>query len=856
MKKTLTTSLFGLLIAILITSCATEPVATPQNNRWDTKHIPSEQFLLQRSYPDKQFDLRAYTRALEQARDQQSSGDRGIDAEWTVQGPGNIGGRVTSIAVHPTNENIIYAGFADGGVFKTTDGGNSWLPIFDDQLFLAIGTIVLDPVDPNTVYVGTGDPNISGLPSIGDGLYKSTDGGTNWTHLGLEAQRIISKVAIDPTDTDVLYVACMGLPFGPTPDRGVYKSTDGGQNWDQILYLSDTTGVIDMMMNPENPQVLYAAGWDRIRNNSRSLTSGKGARIYRTTDGGENWVKLENGLPGGEQSRIGLAMSGLNPEVVFAMVVNSNFNLEGIYKSTDSGDNWSAIPTDEYANNLDGGALGGFGWYFGKLRVNPKDDNDIYLLGIDLWRTTDNGNFWDQAAPQWWTYEVHADKHDLLFTVGGNLILGTDGGVYKSTDNADTWVDIENIPTTQFYRVGYNPHEPDFYYGGAQDNGTTGGNANDINAWPRIYGGDGFQPAFDPIDPMKMYAETQNGGLVFSVDGGYDWRFGQEGLSGDRRNWDMPYIISPHSNQVLYTGTYRAYRGATGADTLVWNVISDDLTEGTDDRYHTITTLDESPVLQGLLYYGAVDGYVNRRDPETGVWSSIAAGLPQRYVTDIKASPDFQDGVYITHSGYKDNDYIPHIHRSSDRGQNWEDISGDLPELAVNDIYILPNNQDSVLFAATDGGVYASLNRGQNWSRLGTGMPFIPVFDLELNVARNELIAGTFARSIMTFPLDSLGVSSDIMVAVNPVPLPARTFVKLSPNPTTDQIQIRYTNIEPGRNSAIAILDAAGKLVASRNNIQGREVTESFDVSSLPAGTYWVKVKMRHQVRTEAFVKG
>lgn len=850
-----------LLLGIGYLSFSSSSTAPEINDRLDAKYEPAEHFLLSRSYPDDFFDVDAYVDARKQAAYAANwRNGAGFDAEWTVQGPGNIGGRSNTVALHPSNEDIMYAGFADGGVFKTEDGGLNWAPIFDEQPFLAIGDIVVDPSNPETVYVGTGDPNISGLPSIGNGLYRSIDGGDNWTYIGLEETRIISKIELHPTNPDIIYVSAMGLPFQPNSDRGVYKTIDGGDTWDQVLYLSDTTGVIDMLINPQDPDVLYAAGWDRIRNSGRSLLLGEGGRIHKSVDGGATWTMLQNGLPSGDMSRIGLAMSGQNPDVVYAMFVHlqGGYQLEGIYKSENAGANWSPVPTD-YATGLSDNALGGFGWYFGKLRVNPNNDDDLFLLGIDLWRTQNSGLTWELAAPEWWEYEVHADKHDLVFAPSGDIVIATDGGLYRTSDDAQNWEDIEDIATTQFYRVAHNPHTPAFYYGGAQDNGTTGGNKEDINQWPRIFGGDGFQPNFDPENPNVFYAETQNGGIYVTFDGGYYFQNGTIGIDpDDRQNWDMPYLISPHSRSTLYTGTDKVYAGISidSFAILEWEAISEELTVQPSGRNRNISALDESPVVEGRLYAGTANGYVHTQNPTTGAWINITAGLPERYVTDIKASPTFGDHVFVSHSGYRDNINIPHVHLSKDAGATWEDISSDLPQLAVNAIYILPNNMDSVIFAATDGGVYGTKNGGNSWARLGSNMPSIPVFDLDLNPDRNELVAGTFARSIMTFPLDSIGVSSEMTTSTSSEPsLAFRDRIKISPNPARDFIEVSYFNIEPGKASEIVVIDATGRLVLSRRGINTREVRETFDISSLPSGNYFVKVKVRHDIMSSQFIK-
>jgi photosystem II stability/assembly factor-like uncharacterized protein len=846
-----------LAYSFLLLSC-NEKANIPVNdiNRIAQKHEPSDEFFLQRAYPDGKFSIKAYTQGLKSAQQiVQTRSANGFDEEWITQGPGNIGARVNTVVANPLNEQVMYAGFSEGGVFKTMDGGNNWFPIFDQQTLLSIGDIVLDPNDPDIVYVGTGDVNISGYPFIGDGLYRSTDGGDNWENLGLSEERIISKIAIDPTNTSRIFTACMGLPFERNNQRGLYRSIDNGDNWEQVLFLSDSTGVIDVIINPENPQIVYAAGWDRIRNNIVSITSGTGARIYKSIDGGDTWTQMEGGLPNAVHSRIGLDMSGTNPDVLFAEYVGTNFQLEAIYKTIDGGNTWLPIPIDEEINGLNSGALGGFGWYFGQIRVNPNDDNDIFLLGVDLWRTLDGGNNWERVGPPWWEYVIHADKHDLVFLPSGNILLATDGGLYRSDINAETWEDIENIPTTQFYRVAYNPHNPNLYYGGAQDNGSTGGNESGINNWERIYGGDGFQMAFDPFNPNRFFVETQRGNISMTLNGGADFFGASDGIdSDDRRNWDMPYFISPHNNEVLYTGTYRIYRG--DGEVPDWTPISDDLTDGTSEqhRYHDITTIDESILTEGLLYVGTGDGNLWRSDNGGSNWISISDGLPDLYVTDVVASPDFEDVVYVTFSGYRDNDFLPRIFRSEDRGDSWEDISGGLPDLAINDLLVLPGSLDTILFVATDGGIYGSVDNANNWERLGTNMPFITVYDLVLNETNNELVAGTFARSIMSYPLDSLEKDEPIILSQQEPSQTIKNTLRITPTLANDYISIHLGNTEPNRDFEIVILNTAGQLLFHQKG-KGEEGVFKVEISDWMAGTYFVKAKMRHNVVSKSFVK-
>jgi photosystem II stability/assembly factor-like uncharacterized protein len=831
--------------------------STPINEQAsDREALPAEDYFMTRNYPDTRFSVNAYTKALRQAKEQLAfrNNPTGFDEDWIVRGPANIGARINTIAVHPDNEDIIMVGFARGGVWRTENGGENWEPLFDDQLFLAIGDIEYDPSNPDIVYVGTGDPNISAHPGIGDGLYKSIDGGDTWEHLGLTPQRIISRVIVHPTNSDIIYVGAMGLPFERNNDRGLYRTTDGGETWEQVLFVSDQAGIIDMVMHPTNPDIIYAAGWDRIRNNQESIVEGPGSRVFKTYNGGDDWQLLDNGLPQEDIGRIGLAVTPAAPDAVFAQYVGLNRDFYDVFRSNDTGDSWEAV---DVVGELPG--LGGFGWYFGKIRVSPLSADDFFVLGVDLWRSTNGGVSYNMATPPWWFYEVHADKHDLVFLPSGNILLATDGGLYKSDFNNNEWEDIESIPTTQFYRVAYNPNEPSFYYGGAQDNGTTGG--PDLESdWERIYGGDGFQAAFRPDNPLVMYAETQNGGIVYTDNGGGEWYSATQGISNsDRRDWNMQYFISPHDPDVMYTGTFRVYRSTNGVEPF-WQPISEDLTDGQilADRYHVITTLDESPLVEGVLYVGTVDANVWRSDDGGNNWINISQGLPERYVTSVKASPSDANTLYVSHSGYKDNEFIPHIHRSINKGASWEDISSNLPNLAINDVYILPGHQDSVLFVATDGGVYGTMDSGESWERLGANMPYVQVYDMTWNEARNELVAGTFARSIYSYPLDSLFVEpadTTIMTSTGNPQFTGEQPVKLYPSPATDWINVEFENTEPGRAYQMVILNANGQLVRTIEGKQQGSVKERLEISGMAAGWYTVKVKIRHQIKTARFIK-
>jgi photosystem II stability/assembly factor-like uncharacterized protein len=508
--------------------------------------------------------------------------------------------------------------------------------------------------------------------------------------------------------------------------------------------------------------------------------------------------------------------------------------LQGIYRSDDGGDSWYPIPTLE-TNGLDCSALAGFGWYFEPVRVNPNDPNDIFVLGVDLWRTKDGGQNWYQASPVWWSYEVHADKHDLVFNQNGEMLLATDGGLYISDMESEEWADLENIAATQFYRVAYNPHKPELYYGGAQDNGSTGGSIADLTNWDRIYGGDGFQMVFHPEDPDIFYVETQNGNIRVTTDGGENFMGANKGLDGtSNRNWDMPYIMSSFNSDVLYTGTYRVFKNSTGPDEQ-WEAISEDLTKGElmgGGRYPTVTTIAESPLDPAILYAGTNDGNLWVTTDGGGLWSKCE-GLPNRYVTDIKASSYQASWVYACFSGYRDNDNSSHLFRSKDFGQSWENISGDLLDIAINDIFVIENNFDNILIVGTDVGVYISQNEGENWERLGNNMPLIPVYDLVYNPVYNQIIAGTFARGIMSFELDQLDINAELSsTQENSTPKKWNVYPTISTGMftlTTESSEVIQLELYNQSGIRLEIIELRGQ--------------SSFDISKYPSGQYFLKAE-------------
>lgn len=745
---------------VLLLAC--EQQLTQEQDSLEAKMAPSDHLMLRYAYPDAVPDHSAYLSSMREAKifNETAKDARSATTAWQSEGPGNSGARINTIAAHPTDADIIIIGYSGGGIFKTTNGGTDWTPVFDDQSVLAISSIVYDESNPNIVYAGTGDLNVSSYPFVGNGIFKSMDGGDSWSYSGLADAGIISRILVDPNNGNIVYAASMGVPFEAGNERGLYKSIDAGASWSKILYLSDITGVIDITMDPFNSSTIYAAGWDRVRNTQESIVVGTGAKIHKSTDGGSTWTQLAGGLPTGNQSRIGLAISQTTPDIIYAVYIGTDFQVEGVYQSFDGGGSWFAASL----TGLDGNAMGGFGWYFGQIRTHPNNDQILYMGGVQLWYSVTGGESWSLATLTTPGPSPHVDMHGIQFDANNDILLGTDGGLYRQTTNGGEWFDLENIAATQFYRIAVDPHPPGNYFGGAQDNGTLSGSSAAVNSWSQEFGGDGFSIVFHPTDPSTFYLETQNGVIWKTTNDGNTWAVASNGIdSNDSKPWDMFFSMSPFDPDVLYTGTQSVYESADVLGDTEFTSISGNLTEsetaGNAQRYHYVSHVLESEVTQDLLVCGTSDGLVWKRAPGQA-WTQITNGLPDRYVTRVVPSDSDDQKMFVTFSGYRDNDNTPHVYFSDDQGSNWSSIAGNMPNLGINDIIALPSTSDSTLFLGTDAGVYFSLDRGAIWEPLGTQMPSVPVYDLAIDEANNRLVAGTFARSIYSFPLDSLPSSA------------------------------------------------------------------------------------------------
>ena len=739
-----------LLLAIMTFAFIQIKTGRPdKRNSSEDKLFPHLMDDVKRAWPDDAMDIVAYHSGIHEALRFPRDDDR--DQLWQLEGPTNIGGRINCTAADPFNSNVVYAGACGGGIWKTINGGITWVPVFDQNPHLAVGAITIDAQNTQIVYAGTGDLNVPSGLELGDGLYKSINGGATWTHLGLTETRVISKIIIHPQNSDIIWVSTMGNIFTQDNQRGIYKSIDGGLSWQQVLFVDVNAGIAEMLIHPTNPDILYATSYNRFRNEDYSVVYGDDAHVWRSVDGGESWQILLEGLPQGNFSRMGMAISQSNPDVLYVSVADSLVSLSGIYKTTNGGDFWEPVNYDNLLSNY-GDPLGGFGWYFGKIYVNPANDLVVYLLGVDQYYSLDGGETWNRLTPEWWNYTVHADGHHIEFISDNEFILSTDGGMYRTTNAGMDWEDYGELPITQFYHVTSHPTEIDKVYGGAQDNGTTTGNYLGLNQWPRIYGGDGFKTLIHPQIPELVYVSTQYGGFNFSEDGGstFNALTMPEEIGEFRFAWDAPWLLNPINPQQLYLGGTHVYRmddAPYGIPQEISPLLVDSATnEEHEARFvHCITSIDISENDDNIIYASTGDAHVWRTLDGGVNWTSIESELPHRWVSCVRASKQSVNRVYVSLQGYRMNDFQPHIFMSENNGSSWIDISEGLPQVGINHIELVPYLNDEVIFIATDAGVYYKQPQGL-WTLLGNNIP--PMRTEEVVLSGSRLFAATFARSI------------------------------------------------------------------------------------------------------------
>jgi photosystem II stability/assembly factor-like uncharacterized protein len=727
-------------------------------------------------------------------------------------GPAVTSGRVIAFAVDPADPTLYYVAVASGGVWKTANSGTTWTPVFDNEGSYSIGAIVLDPKNPNIVWVGTGELNAQRSVGYGDGVYKSEDGGKSWKNVGLKTSEHIGRIAIDPQNSNTVYVAAQGPLWNAGGERGLYKTTDGGKTWKQILKISDDTGVTDVVIDPRNPNLVYAAAWQRRRHVFTYIGGGPESAIYRSTDAGATWAKSQSGLPGGDLGRIGLAIAPANPDMLYA-TVEGKADEGGIYRSLDYGASWEKQ-----------GPFLAQGMYYGQIICDPKDPERLYIPNVVLMTSTDGGKTVQPVGER----NKHVDNHAVWIEPANtrHLLVGCDGGVYESFDRGVTWVFKSNMPIAQFYRVATDNAVP-FYnvYGGTQDNGSLGGPSRTKSSsgitnddWYVTLGGDGFQQQVDPTDPNIVYSESQDGGLA-RLNRRTGEVVGIQPLSGKgepalRWDWDTPILISPHNHKRLYFAANRLFRSDDMGSS--WTPVSPDLTRQIDRNkltvmgrvwpvdavargqstsfYGNIVSLAESPKKEGLIYVGTDDGLIQVTEDGGKSWRKIETfpGVPaQTYVSYIIASLHDANTVYAAFENHKYGDYKPYILKSADAGRTWTAVAGDLPAngsvLALAEDPVLPG----LLFAGTEFGAYYTLNGGTNWTKLG-GLPTIPVRDISIQRRDNDLVLATFGRGF--YILDDYSPLRAAATDLNAKPatlLPAR--------PTLDFIE--YSRVGGGKGS-------------------------------------------------------
>lgn len=710
------------------------------------------------------------------------SADRFAGLEFRSIGPSLTTGRIADVEIDPGDPGVWYVAAASGGLWKTVNRGNTWTPIFDEGGSYSLGVVTVDPRNSSIVWLGTGENQSQRSVSFGDGVWKSNDAGATWRHVGLENSEHIQRILIDPRDSDIVYVAAQGPLWSAGGDRGLYRTTDGGRTWTRVLHVSDDTGITDVVMDPRDPDVLYAAAYQRRRRVGQLIGGGPEAGIFKSIDGGASWRKLERGLPAVHLGRIALAIDPRLPNTVFAQVVAQR-DEGGFFRSDDAGETWTRVSDHD----------GGDPQYYGEIFVDPHRPATLWTIEVQIHRSDDGGRTFEPVP-----FPIHVDHHEIVFDPADrrHMLVGNDGGLYETWDEGATWRHFTNLPLSQFYRLDVDNARP-FYTvcGGAQDNGSICGPARTPNRvgirtsdWFSIGGGDGFQPRLDPEDAAIVYGMSQNGALnrldlrtgrstsirprppaPAGRNGGSGPPEGEEDENTGRWHWDSPFIISPHSASRLYFAGNQLWKSDDRGDS--WKAISPDLTRQLDrdtipvmgrlwpedavarnlytTALSTITALDESPLVPGLLYAGTDDGLVQTSENDGASWRRVDRfpGLPDlSYVTDIFASPVDAGTVFVTFNNWQRGDFRPYVLRSTDRGRSWTSIAGNLPARSGAWSIVQDHVDPDLLFIGMEFGVWFSVDGGRAWTQLRGGIPVIQARDLVVQRRESDLVVGTFGR--------------------------------------------------------------------------------------------------------------
>ncbi len=691
--------------------------------------------------------------------------------QWRELGPAIMGGRIDDFAVLESNPSIVYVGAASGGVWRTTNAGTTWEPIFDNEGVSTIGDVAVAPSDLSLVWVGTGEPNNRQSSSWGNGVYKSTDGGKSWTNMGLKDSHHIGRIVIHPSNPEVVYVAALGRLWGPNKERGVYKTTDGGKTWTQALFVNEDTGVVDIAMDPQSSDTLYAAAYKRRRTAYGFNGGGPDGAIYKTTDGGATWRRLSKGLPyadGGDVGRIGLCIYRRNPNIVYAVIQHAK---GGVFRSEDKGESWTRMSDTNPRPS-----------YYSRIVVDPNNDLRIWVLGAPMYYSEDGGKTFVTSR----VTRIHGDYHALWINPANSnhMIAGTDGGIHWSYDGGRTWEFVNSLALGQFYEVGVDMRRPYWICGGLQDNNTWCGPSASLDPdgvtnadWFVIGGGDGFYAKFDPSDAGTVYAESQDGHLLRR-----DLRTNEarqirpepkEGEPRYRFQWNSPIVVSAHDPKTLYYGGNFLFKSTDRGEN--WTKLSGDLTAGVDrstlpilgkppdkdtlsrhdgvQEYPSITTISESPLTDAVLWVGTDDGNLQVTRDAGQTWKNVAdrvPGVPKgTYISRVEASRYAEGAAYVTFDGHRSNDFNVYVVMTSNFGETWKPIASGLPANngTVHVIREHPRNPN-LLFVGTEYGAYVSFDRGTSWAPLKMNLPTVPVDDIAIHPRDNDLILGTHGRSI------------------------------------------------------------------------------------------------------------
>jgi len=727
---------------------------------------------------------------------------------WQLIGPSNIGGRITDIEMPRGNDSIIYAGAASGGIFKSIDYGITWSPIFDKQSTLAIGDIEIDPNNDNIIYAGTGEPNTGGgsITYDGNGVYKSTNAGATWVSKGLTDVGTIGKVAVAKTNSNIVYVAAVGNIYQKSTNKGLYKSTDGGNNWTKILFISDSTSINDVAVSPVDANTIYATAWERISRPGVRVYGGITSNLYKSTNGGSTWAKLFT--DNANRGKLTVEISPVNANKVFVSVANKDGTFNTIYKY--NGTTFTSI-----ANGVSGATT--YTWWFGGLKCHPTDSNTVYYSDFDLYRTTNGGTSWSFVAGA-----SHVDQHAVCVHPVNTqkVVIGNDGGVYTSTNSLGSIIFCK-IPNTQVYDFDLYKADEKFVSAAFQDNSFAHTSTQTITGWQPFGGGDGVEVRVSPADKTETYS-SQYGGINITSNG----------ISGsDRFNWRCPIRLDPVNPSIRYFGTNKVYK--FNPSQSKWTAISGDLTAGTGSgNFHTITTLAVAPTNNNYIYSGSDDGQVYVTKNGGTSWTNVTNGLPVLWTTFVKTDRTNPEIAYVGFSGYRYGVKDAHIYKTTNAGTTWTRISNDLPQVPVNDLEMDPSHPN-VLYLATDIGVYYSTTGGTHWIRLGTTLPSAVVSTLNFAVNSRVLYAATYGRSVYKIQIPGSKPLNDDLIAN----AGKQSNFTIYPNPANSFATINLHENKQG--TVINIYNNKGELMITQK-VQANVLQQKINLQKLNPGIYTI----------------